>query len=57
MELIKDELQDWYDNLPEAFQNGDKGQALEEAISQIDSSVSDLDNAISNEPDFPTMYS
>jgi hypothetical protein len=33
---LKDELQDWYDNLPEAFQTGDKGQQLEEAISNLD---------------------
>lgn len=33
---LRDELQEWYDNLPENFQNGDKGQRLEEAISGLE---------------------
>jgi len=35
-EGLRDELQEWHDNLPENFQNGDKGSALEEAIGQIE---------------------
>lgn len=36
IESIKDELQEWYDNLPENFQNGSKGEALQEAISALE---------------------
>ncbi len=36
-ESLRDELQEWYDNLPESLHNGDKGQAIEEAISNIES--------------------
>lgn len=35
-EGLKDELQSWWDNLPENFQNGDKGDALQEAIDALD---------------------
>ena len=33
---LRDELQEWYDNLPENFQSGDKGSQLEEAIGELD---------------------
>lgn len=36
VESLKDELQEWFDNLPEAFQQGDKGNALEEAVSALE---------------------
>lgn len=35
-ESLRDELQEWYDNLPESFQNGSKGDALQEAVSQLE---------------------
>lgn len=37
MDGIKDELQSWYDNLPENFQSGDKGDQLQTAIDAIES--------------------
>ncbi|MGE0294727.1 MAG: hypothetical protein AB7P97_20440 [Hyphomonadaceae bacterium] len=33
---LRDELQEWYDNLPENFQSGDKGDQLQEAIGELD---------------------
>lgn len=43
LESVKEEEQETYDNMPESFQNGDKGErvtaavdALEEAISAVD---------------------
>jgi hypothetical protein len=44
-EELKGELESWYDNLPESFQNGSKGEALQEAISAIDGAY---------QPDVPT---
>lgn len=44
IDSLKEELQSWYDNLPENFQNGDKGQRLQEAIDQLEST---------SEPDCP----
>lgn len=34
---LRDEVQDWYDNLPESFQNGSKGDDLQETINQLES--------------------
>lgn len=33
---LKDELQDWYDNLPESFQSGEKGDRLNDAIGYLE---------------------
>lgn len=44
-EELRDELQDWYDNLPESFQNGDKGSELQEAIDQMEEAISALEDA------------
>lgn len=35
-ESLKDEIQDWYDSLPGQFQEGDKGDQLQEVISTLD---------------------
>lgn len=42
---LRDELQDWYDNLPESFQSGDKGEQLQTAIDQL--------GECDSEPDLP----
>ena len=33
---LREELQEWYDNLPEQFQDGDKGCELQDAISLLE---------------------
>lgn len=43
--LLNDE-QDYYDNMPESFQDGDKGQAASDAISYMESASGYIDNAI-----------
>jgi len=58
-ESLKDELQSWYDNLPEQFQNGEKGSALEEAIDNLDSlesSLSDVDASTVEDMDISTEF-
>lgn len=37
IDSIKEELQQWYDNLPESFQNGTKGDGIQDAINTIES--------------------
>jgi hypothetical protein len=56
MESLRDELQDWFDNLPENFQQGDKGSELESAISELESVISSLDEVENASVDFPGMY-
>lgn len=46
-ETLASELQDWYDNLPEQFQNGEKGDMLQEAIRILeDAQLPDLPECI-----------
>lgn len=55
LEGLRDELQEWYDNLPENFQNGDKGQALEEAIGNLDSAIDSINDAPEEAVDVQTF--
>lgn len=41
LESLRDELQEWYDNLPESFQNGSKGDELQEAVSSLETATQD----------------
>lgn len=36
IESLKEELEEWYGNLPESFQNGDKGEDLQSAIGELE---------------------
>lgn len=56
-EELRDELQDWLDNLPEGLQGGDRASMLEEAISQLDEFVNYCDDASNVDVEFPGMYS
>ena len=48
LELIKDEEQEAFDNLPESFQYGEKGERMEEVISYMDDAFGELESAIDN---------
>lgn len=51
METIRDTQQEKFDNLPEGFQTGSKGEAMEERISYFEDvcdSLESADEAISN---------
>lgn len=56
-EDLRDECQEWFDNLPEGFQDGDKGQQLQEAIDNLDQAVSSSEEVCDVEVEFPGMYS
>lgn len=43
IEEIKDEEQEAFDNLPEPLQDGDKGTKMSEAIDNLDSAYSSLE--------------
>lgn len=55
-ESLRDELQEWYDNLPENFQNGEKGEQLTAATEALEEAIDALDNVEGTEVEFPTMY-
>lgn len=42
LETLRDEEQDAHDNLPESLQEGEKGQAMQEAIERMEDALSAL---------------
>lgn len=48
---LRDELQEWYDNMPENFQSADKGSQLEEAIGELDEAESVDHDALTGSTD------
>lgn len=55
-ESLRDELQEWYDNLPENFQNGDKGNDLQTAIDELENLIQNAEDVESGDVSFPQMY-
>lgn len=53
IENARDDEQEYFDNMPEALQGGDKGQAAEQTVSNLDDLVNSLDEFLENleEPD------
>lgn len=45
-ECLRDEMQEWHDNLPESLQNGDKGVAVEEAVSALETIMGYIEEGI-----------
>jgi hypothetical protein len=43
IESLKEEVENWYDSLPEGFQNGEKGDQLQEAMNGLDEIISNCD--------------
>lgn len=43
LEQCRDDEQEYYDNMPESFQNGNKGEVAIEGIGVLDEAVSALD--------------
>lgn len=55
-ENLRDELNEWKDNMPENLQGGQKYSDLEEAVSQLDEYIDNLETAEGAEVEFPGMY-
>lgn len=43
IEAVKDEEQETFDNMPESFQNGEKGERAQAVIDALDSAGSELE--------------
>lgn len=43
LETLKDEEQEYYDNMPESLQNGEKGERASQAVSEMENAISELD--------------
>lgn len=46
--VCQDEEQDYYDNMPESLQSGDKGQAAEQAAASLEEAGSNLESALAD---------
>lgn len=46
VESLRDEEQDYYDNMPESFQGGEKGDAASDAIANLEAAYDALDEAL-----------
>lgn len=48
LEALRDEEQEYFDNMPESLQGGDKGSDAEQAIDSMNSAVDSLEAAIAH---------
>lgn len=46
LEGHRDDEQEGYDNMPESFQNGERGQLAQDAISAMENSINAIDEVI-----------
>jgi hypothetical protein len=51
LETAKDDEQDYYDNMPEGLQGGDKGTQAEAAVSSLEKVVNELEELVEIEPE------
>jgi len=61
VEELKDEMQNWYDSIPENLQQGDKANEVQETIDALDNVSSELDNLDASscgfdDVNFPSMF-
>ena len=56
VEMLREELESWMDNMPENLQSGSKYEQLEAGISQLDEVIDALDTIEGIEVEFPGMY-
>lgn len=57
LEELRDEVQNWHDNLPENLQDSDKGSMLDDAGSTLEEMIGNLEDVSGNSVEFPGMYS
>lgn len=48
LEAVRDEEQEAFDNMPEGLQQGERGQAMEEAVSTLEDAASALEDIEGN---------
>jgi predicted RNase H-like nuclease (RuvC/YqgF family) len=61
VEELRDEMQNWYDSIPENLQQGDKANEVQESIDALENVSSELDNLDASncgfdDVNFPSMY-
>lgn len=46
IEALRDEEQEYFNNMPESLQGGDKGQAAEQAVASLDDAINEIESAL-----------
>ena len=46
LESVRDDEQDYYDNMPESFQNGEKGETAQAAISALEEAIEAIETFV-----------
>lgn len=55
-ETLRDELQEWLDNMPENLQSGSKADELNDAISALDEVIEAFETIAGADVSFPSMF-
>ena len=48
LDVLNEEEREYYDNMPESIQNGEKGERSSECIDSLDNAISELEDVIYN---------
>lgn len=56
LEDLKQELEDWLENMPENLQESQKAEEIQEAIDSLDEVIVYLEQAETQDVEFPGMY-
>lgn len=48
IEAVKDEEQEAFDGMPENMQQGDRGSAMESAVSNLEDAIGEMENVLAN---------
>jgi hypothetical protein len=56
VEELKDEMQNWYDSMPENLQSSDKGSQVEEATHALEELYGCIEQCDFSSVEFPGMY-
>ena len=56
VEELKDEMEQWYDSIPENLQSGDKANEVQECKDNLENVQSELENVDFGSVEFPGMF-
>lgn len=56
VEELRDEMQEWYDSIPENLQNGDKANEVQETIDALESLHDEIEGVDFGSVSFPGMF-
>lgn len=55
-EALKEEMENWSNNLPENLQNGDRFERIDNAFNELDEICTTLEDIEGKDIEFPSMF-